>query len=101
MAHDGAAQLIEAGPLVAPIGAADSFIAELGDHAPAAPLNRSLQVAPLVLDRLLAGADAEIEGDGLRLAHRSRLTPRSFRRARGNAARLARQSTAGRRERQN
>jgi hypothetical protein len=49
---DRLVQPIECGPLVASVGAADAVVAELGDHAPAAPLDRRFQVAPLVLDRL-------------------------------------------------
>src|SRR5439155_22233535 len=99
--RDRPVQAIESRLLVAPIRTAHFLVAKLSHDAPVAPLNRSLQVAPLVLDRLLAGADPMIEVNRLRLAHQSRLTPRSFRRAPGNAARLGHRSTAGRRERHN
>src|ERR1700732_784266 len=69
MPGDRLVQPVEAGPLVTTIRAAHALIAELAEPAPAAPLNGSLQVTALVLDRLLAGADAQVKGNRSRMAH--------------------------------
>lgn len=60
---------VEAGSLVAALGSRDAFIGEGGDDGPAETIRHSLEFEPLVLDRLLIGADPKVEGDAL--AHRA------------------------------
>jgi len=64
MPGDRLVQRIEAGPLVAPVRPADPLIAELGDHAPAAPLACFGKRLALVFDGLIVCADAQIKGSG-------------------------------------
>src|SRR5262249_34949310 len=65
--------LVEAGTLVAALGAADASILIARNHLPAPPLRNGLQLAPLVLHGLiLVGADPHVDrGAPDRLAHGS------------------------------
>ena len=59
---DGLQETIISGSLVAALGAGDAFVGEDVDDLPAGFLGDILQDEKLVLDRLLIGADPDVEG---------------------------------------
>jgi hypothetical protein len=64
-AGDGLQQAIEAGALVAALGAGDTGVLEKLDHAPTMARGDLLEFTSLIFGRLLGGGDPKINRDAL------------------------------------